>query len=76
MNEKYDDPEQGLSEPGERLEHAGDIVLNLDYWDCDCEHNYIHPIAQKKCNVCGFLQEDSPSSRQNEVLRLVHRASA
>lgn len=73
MNEgRFDFLDRALSAHGDRLERAGDIVLNLDYWDCDCRHNYIHPISRGKCGVCGFLQEESPSSRQGEVLRYVH----
>jgi hypothetical protein len=52
---------------GERLEYVGDIILNLDYWDCDCEKNYIHPKTQQICNICNYSQEESPASRENEV---------
>lgn len=43
------------------------ITLNLDYWDCECEKEYIHPISQLSCCACGSLQEESPSSRDSEV---------
>lgn len=56
-----------LNKFGERLQDVGDITFNLDYWDCDCEHNYIHPLGQKKCVVCNFTQEDGPSSIEREV---------
>lgn len=58
---------------GERLEYVGDILLNLDYWDCECKHNFIHPISQQRCNVCGSEQEESPSSREKEVQHLLSR---
>ena len=56
-----------LNEFNERLQCVGDIVLNLDYWDCECEKNFIHPLSKSKCNLCGYDQEDCPSSRENEV---------
>ena len=59
---------------GDRIEHAGDITLNLDYWDCACEHDFIHPIAKSACSICGATQEESPSSRENEVQKYVKSA--
>lgn len=56
-----------LNDFNERLQHTGDIILNLDYWDCECKNNFIHPISHQRCNVCGSEQEESPSSRENEV---------
>lgn len=56
-----------LNDRNERLEHVGDIVLNLDYWDCDCKSNFIHSVRLKRCEVCGYEQEDCPPSRENEV---------
>lgn len=61
---------------GERIEDLGDLVLNFDYWDCECERDYIHPLSQKVCKVCGTLQEDGPSSHENEVLQQVHGESS
>lgn len=69
FNAYYD----SLNEYNERLENLGDIILNLDYWDCECENNFIHPISQQRCNVCGSEQEESPSSRENEVQLLLKR---
>ena len=56
-----------LNAHNERLQHVGNIILNLDYWDCDCKNNFIHPISQQRCGICGSGQEESPSSRENEV---------
>lgn len=55
----------------EKIQEIGNIILNLDYWDCECEHKYIHRIEQKECNVCAQTQEQSPSSREYEVQMLV-----
>ena len=45
----------------------GNLVLDLDYWDCECEDNYIHHIDEKFCPECGNHQEDQPSSRAIKV---------
>jgi len=38
-----------------------------DYWDCECEHNYIHPASTTKCGICKAEAEDQPDSIQSEV---------
>lgn len=39
------------------------------YWDCECEHKYIHSrFEETECLKCGALAEDQPDSRANEVL--------
>jgi len=50
-----------------RLEQCGDILLDLDFWDCECRKNFIHPISQSFCPICIADEKDSPSSRANEV---------
>ena len=35
-----------INQYGERIQFLGSITLNLDYWDCECLGNYIHPITQ------------------------------
>lgn len=62
-----------LNDYNERLEYVGDIILNLDYWDCECESNFIYPISQSRCDICDSEQEESPSSRENEVQFLLER---
>ena len=37
------------------------------YWDCECEHNYIHPNTEDKCDRCGAVREEQPDSRKVEV---------
>ena len=44
------------------------IELNENYWDCECEEDYIHEKAKKKyCVKCNTLHFNQPDSRQNEV---------
>lgn len=50
-----------------KIEIIGDITLNLEYWDCECIQNYIHPISIEYCKYCNTHQDDAPSSREEEV---------
>jgi len=52
-----------------------DIILNPNYWDCECESDYIHPNTDKKCNRCGALREEQPESRKDEVIDYVNKKS-
>ena len=45
----------------------GDITLNYNYWDCECEDNYIHSNDEDTCNKCNAEKEEQPNSRQCEV---------
>lgn len=45
-----------------------EIILNENYWDCECEHNFIHQRDELFCPACGARREDQPDSRQNEIL--------
>lgn len=38
------------------------------HWDCECQHNYIHPKSESVCAVCGAEADDMPDSHENEVL--------
>ncbi len=50
--------------------HTGndDIQTTEKYWDCECEHNFIHSKTQTMCHICGAVADDQPDSRINEVL--------
>ena len=38
------------------------------YWDCDCEHGYIHKKSELTyCGICDAEEKDSPDSMYNEV---------
>lgn len=49
------------------LMEQNEIILNEDYWDCNCVENYIHPIYENYCSKCDTYEEDMPNSRQNEI---------
>jgi hypothetical protein len=59
------------NEQGETLEFVSDLVLNLDYWDCECENNYIHKNSVTSCNICKTNSTNQPNSRDSEVLLMV-----
>ena len=44
------------------------IETNKEYWDCDCDEDYIHNKEKepccRRCNTCHYYR---PDSRQNEV---------
>ena len=49
---------------------GGDISCRttFEYWDCECEHNYIRHKSEKSCLLCGAQEEDMPDSRVREVI--------
>jgi len=51
-------------------EIIGDIVLTSEYWDCECEENYIHTRSEKKCCICGAFRSDQPLARLSEVVAI------
>lgn len=60
---------------GHRIETTGDISLNLEYWDCECTvKNYIHPISENQCPICMSIQDESPSSRKDEVIIFIYNS--
>jgi len=44
------------------------IETNENYWDCNCEEDYIHERAKKKyCVKCNSLHFNQPDARQVEI---------
>ncbi|MEM6320456.1 MAG: hypothetical protein AAF960_22495 [Bacteroidota bacterium] len=49
-------------------ENKMEIITNPNYWDCECEENFIHPKTVTECpNGCEYDEEFSPDSRENEI---------
>jgi hypothetical protein len=44
------------------------INLTEEYWDCECEKNYIHYKTKIWCPICKKQIEEQPPSRVNEVV--------
>jgi len=41
-----------------------------EYWDCECEQNYIHSKYHKtSCDICDTNMEDQPDSMRSEVAK-------
>ena len=43
------------------------VVLSEDFWDCECEMNYIHPNSELFCQTCDVEKVNQPPARMNEV---------
>lgn len=58
---------------GKELKYVPNRVplLAEDYWDCECEENFIH---EKKdlptCPACNTNHEEQPDSHLNEVMNM------
>lgn len=44
------------------------IVTTAEYWDCECNDEYMHSKLEDSCTRCGATREDSPDSHVNEVI--------
>lgn len=44
-----------------------ELELADQFWDCECEDLYIHPVTKRRCLACGARRDDQPNSRVNEV---------
>ena len=50
----------------QRIENP-DVQTTDEYWDCECEEEYIHPAEQPCCTKCGAIRGDCPDSRLAEI---------
>ena len=68
-----EDPDSG--ENGYTCVHCGGEVevqqelTTPTHWDCECEHNYIHPKTITFCELCGTNQDSQPDSITTEVAK-------
>jgi hypothetical protein len=51
------------------IEYIGGLELTDEYWDCECERNFIHPQSEGFCVNCQVERADQPDSRITEVLK-------
>lgn len=40
-----------------------------EYWDCECDGDYIRPCKLKRCSKCGARRGDMPDSMVDEVMK-------
>ena len=43
------------------------IETHDGFWDCECEHDYIHPKSQPYCSKCHTNHESQPDSIVSEL---------
>ena len=54
-----------------------EIEMNSNYWDCECNTNYIHSKKKESyCSVCKVYEFDQPDSREEEVRRMQKKEDA
>ena len=46
------------------------LILTSLFWDCECEHAYVHPQSIEACPRCRAIRDEQPDSHANEVLSL------
>ena len=48
------------------------VVTNNNFWDCECESNYIHTKNIRLCPHCNAESDEQPDSHQSEVEALLY----
>ena len=44
------------------------VVTDPNYWDCECEENYIHKKSVTlSCPICKMTEDECSDSRPNEI---------
>lgn len=69
-NKSWQDCKKELSVCLEKFDDilASEEFTTSEYWDCNCEENYIHPSSQpEECPLCGYSREDGCDSHIEEV---------
>ena len=62
---------------GRMLMKIREIEMNSNYWDCECNANYIHSKKKESyCSVCKVYEFDQPDSREEEVRRMQKKEDA
>ena len=55
------------SDPIEVNEITNDGTTTPEFWDCECETNYIHSKTIPMCEACGTTSDEQPDSRLYEL---------
>jgi len=44
------------------------VITDPNYWDCDCDSNYIHKKSESlSCPICNMTEDECSDSRPNEI---------
>ena len=44
------------------------LITVSEFWNCECEKEYIQHKSRRICFTCGQTQNDQPDSRLDEVI--------
>lgn len=47
------------------------MMINQEYWDCECKKNYIHPKIHAMCPYCGAWADEQPDSIAEKVEKML-----
>ena len=50
------------------IEKIGNLSTVIEFWDCECESDYIHKSRVKYCKRCQCHKDDQPNSHLDEVI--------
>jgi hypothetical protein len=57
-----------IMESSDKVYMIGELVIDMRFWDCECEKQYIHSKNTPSCLRCGAKHEDQPDARANEIM--------
>lgn len=55
---------------------GNEMETTTEYWDCECEINYIHPSIEMECKICDCRKDEQPDSIVSEVIAAGWRISS
>ncbi len=50
---------------------SDDCITRPDYWDCNCDEDYIHQKSCDRCDQCEAVPDEQPDSHKTEVARML-----
>lgn len=54
-------------------EEVGDIELVNEFWECECDENYIHLKENELvCPICEGIENENPDARIEDVIRFLN----
>lgn len=53
--------------------NSNGFYTDTDYWDCECDDNYIHKkTSGNYCPHCNQFMEENPDARVTEITKHYH----
>jgi hypothetical protein len=50
------------------INRYGEVLIVNEFWDCNCDNDYIHRKSEVECPVCNATPDEQPDSRLPEIL--------